>query len=105
MLARCDELLQLFVRTFGNDLDSAVGTVAHPTAQRQLASTVAHKETETDPLHYSTDNEVNPLVHRPALLHQIRCRCESPPLAEWLETLHVTRRRKFSGGEEDDHQA
>jgi hypothetical protein len=44
--AQRNELLQTFVLTYGNSLNTAVGEVAGPARQTKLTSAVANKETE-----------------------------------------------------------
>src|SRR5882762_9046069 len=46
-IAQRNELLQTFMLTCGNGLDTAIGEVADPTGQSQLTSTVANKDTES----------------------------------------------------------
>jgi len=89
-LAQRDELLEAFVRPCRNRLDPIVGKVTHPTGQPKLTGTIMDKETESHTLDPTTEDDVDLLIHRLALLHQISRPRESPPLAGARETLHVT---------------
>ena len=66
-----DKLLKLGFLTLGDQFDTAVCAIAHPTSQTKLTSPVSCGRTEIDALYSTAHDHVNSLKHRDGFLYEI----------------------------------
>ena len=57
MCPRCEHL-QVLAAAFGDDLDVAIGQIAHPSGEREIFGLVVGGEAEPNALHPAADDEV-----------------------------------------------